>query len=130
MTRCNCESTSHATKFSRTATIGSSSKRCSCAPAGPASNRAPMKIDRTVFILSPLRGSALPLLCGLFFRRRPRPQPPSQEASAAGPRNQIDVRDEAGTTPLALEHDLAAVEGLELRAMTDAHDRGRIELGS
>jgi hypothetical protein len=31
MTRCSWESTSHATKFSRTITTGSSSKRCSCA---------------------------------------------------------------------------------------------------
>jgi hypothetical protein len=32
MTRCNCESTSQATRFSRTVTTGSVSKRCSCAP--------------------------------------------------------------------------------------------------
>jgi hypothetical protein len=78
-----------------------------------------------------LGGKQLRLLSiGLFPLRRPRPQPSSQEACAAGPWDQIDVGDEARTTPPALEHDFAAVEGLELRAMTDAHDRGRIELGS
>ena len=41
MTRCSWESTSHATKFSRTITTGSSSKRCSCASAGNANNAAP-----------------------------------------------------------------------------------------
>src|SRR2546422_225372 len=50
MTRCNCESTSHATKFSRTVTTGSASKRCSCASTGNASSAAPAKIDRSMFI--------------------------------------------------------------------------------
>src|SRR6266446_8860958 len=50
MTRCNCESTSQATRFSRTVTTGSASKRCSCASTGNASSAAPATSDRSMFI--------------------------------------------------------------------------------
>src|SRR5262249_11944229 len=50
MTRCNCESTSQATKFSRTVTTGSVSKRCTYASAGSVSNAAPTTIERSTFI--------------------------------------------------------------------------------
>src|SRR5262249_12801376 len=50
MTRCKCESTSQATKFSRTVTTGSASKRGSCATAGSVNSAALATIERSVLI--------------------------------------------------------------------------------
>src|SRR5258708_40022425 len=62
--------------------------------------------------------------CRLVRCRLAMAQEAAQQPALALARNEIDVADEFGAALAALEHDLAAVEGLKLGAMADADDSG------
>src|ERR1700693_865010 len=54
-------------------------------------------------------------------RLGPPTQQAAQQPSASRPAHQLDVAHELGAPAPAFEHDLAAVEGLELGPVPDAH---------
>src|SRR5438046_6229990 len=57
--------------------------------------------------------------------RLPIPQEAPEQPAPALARDEVDVADEFCAALAPLQHDLAAVEGFELRAMGDADDGGR-----